>query len=510
MQRSQSNELGSGVGTAVRDSSATGTDCLLPLRADNPARGSAAVQAELAVAHGATGAANSRPGGLSGAVAGGPAGSPAEPAEDLGAAPQAPKVMNDTGLDLLQLEQLTLRLANLACAFTTEWLTRRLGLPLKLVNELCWDLRHEKMIEIQSELSPFNHRYAITQRGRDTANRSLETSGYLGPAPVPLAQYVQMLETQESRRPDVTSAMAEQALRGMVLSVEAAEIATLAAASGRGLFVFGPPGNGKTTLGRALRNLMAGPLWVPHALAIDNSIIRFFDSQMHVPLPGLEQDGRIDQRWIRVQRPFIMTGGEMTLQDLDLAYQPALKSYEAPAHVKANGGVFMIDDFGRQRVDPQQMLNRWIVPLEERVDFLTLLSGQKIRMPFKLLLIIATNLTPNDVADPAFLRRMGYRLRIDNPTVEDYRRIFTRYADYRQVELAPGLVERILARYQTENRSLRGCEPRDLIERSLDIIRLRAAPRVLDMAIIDTAWRGYFGGIPEMPSDPLDEKSGRR
>jgi predicted ATPase with chaperone activity len=291
--------------------------------------------------------------------------------------------------------------------------------------------------------------------------------------------------------------MAEEALRGMVLSAESAEVATLAAASGRGLFVFGPPGNGKTTLGRALRNLMAGPLWVPHALAVDNSIIRFFDSQMHATLPGMEQDGRVDQRWIRIQRPFIMTGGEMTLQDLDLAYQPSLKCYEAPAHVKANGGVFMIDDFGRQRVDTQQMLNRWIVPLEERVDFLTLLSGQKIRMPFKLLLIIATNLTPSDVADPAFLRRMGYRLRIDNPSVEDYRRIFTRYADSRQIELAPGVLEHILARYQGEQRSLRGCEPRDLIERSLDIIRLRAAPRRLDAAIADTAWRGYFGGLAE-------------
>jgi Mg-chelatase subunit ChlI len=160
----------------------------------------------------------------------------------------------------------------------------------------------------------------------------------------------------------------------------------------------------------------------------------------------------------------------------------------------------MIDDFGRQRVDPQQMLNRWIVPLEERVDFLTLLSGQKIRMPFKLLLIIATNLTPSDVADPAFLRRMGYRLRVDNPTVEDYRRIFARYAASRQVELAPGLMELILARYAAENRSLRGCEPRDLIERSLDIVRLRAAPRVLNAAIVDTAWRGYFGGIPELPA----------
>lgn len=431
-----------------------------------------------------------------------------ENVEDLGAAPRAPKVIGETGLDILQLEQLALRLCNLACAFTTEWLTRRLGLPLKLVNELCWDLRHEKMIEIQAELSPFNHRYAITQRGRDTATRSLETTGYLGPAPVPLAQYVQLLESQESQRPAVSQAMAEEALRGMVLSVEAAEVATLAAASGRGLFVFGPPGNGKTTLGRALRNLMAGPLWVPHALAIDNQIIRFFDSQMHVPLPGMEQDGRVDQRWIRIQRPFIMTGGEMTLQDLDLAYQPGLKCYEAPAHVKANGGVFMIDDFGRQRVDPQQMLNRWIVPLEERVDFLTLLSGQKIRMPFKLLLIIATNLTPNDVADPAFLRRMGYRLRIDNPTIEDYRRIFARYAASRQIELAIGVLEHILARYDSEGRSLRGCEPRDLIERSLDIIRLRGAPRRLDAAIADTAWHGYFGGIPENPA--RDEKSGRR
>lgn len=413
-------------------------------------------------------------------------------------APAAPSEICDAGIEPIQFEQLAIKLANLQSSFTTEWITRRMGLPLHLVQELCSHLRQEKHVEVLGEVGPFNYRYAITQRGRDTAGRLMEISGYTGPAPVSLQHYTQMLAAQAALWPEVSLADATQALSEMVLTREAVEIATVAAASGRGLFVFGPAGNGKTSLGRALQRVMRGPLWIPHAISIDNAVIRVFDSQMHHRHRGYENEGRIDQRWVCVERPFIITGGEMTLDDVDLAFQPALRCYEAPAHVKANGGVFMIDDFGRQRVDPKALLNRWIVPLEERIDFLTLASGQKIRMPFQLLLIIATNLTPLEVADPAFLRRMGYRLRIESPTAEAYRRIFERYSTHKQIEIEPGLLDHILERYADEDRPFRGCEPRDLVERSLDVIRVRSAPRRLTREVLDMAWLGYFGGIHDL------------
>lgn len=424
--------------------------------------------------------------------------------------PASPRDASDTGLESSYLDQLAIKIANLVSSFTTEWITRRLGLPLHLVQEICWQLTQEKLIENLGEVGPFNLRHAITQRGRETAGRLMELSGYTGPAPVSLQHYTEMLAAQIASWPDISMPDAEKALGEMVVSPETIEIATLAASSGRGLFVFGPAGNGKTSLGRALQRLMRGSLWIPHAISIDNAVIKVYDGQMHRRRPGFETDSRVDQRWVCVERPFIVTGGEMTLDDVDLAYQPVLKCYEAPAHVKANGGVFMIDDFGRQRVDPRALLNRWIVPLEERVDFLTLLSGQKIRMPFKLLLIIATNLSPAEVADPAFLRRMGYRLKIESPSAETYTRIFERYAANKDVTIEPGLIDVLIQRYRQEQRPFRGCEPRDLIERSLDVMRVRGAERFLDLEVLEVAWRGYFGGMVDNSTDMETTKTAAR
>ncbi|MFO0902864.1 MAG: hypothetical protein U0939_07685 [Pirellulales bacterium] len=426
-------------------------------------------------------------------------------------APAAPNDIYDTGLEPSTLDQLAIKIANLVAGFTTEWITRRLGLPLHLVQDICVQLKQEKLIEVLGEIGPFNYRYAITQRGRDTASRLMDLSGYTGPAPVSLQHYTEMLAKQASLWPGIDMNDAERALGEMVVTKETVEIATLAASSGRGLFVFGPAGNGKTSLGRCLQRLMRGALWIPHAISIDNAVIRMYDSQMHRRQPGFENIGQIDQRWACIERPFIVTGGEMTLEDVDLAYQPVLRCYEAPAHVKANGGVFMIDDFGRQRVDPKALLNRWIVPLEERVDFLTLNSGQKIRMPFKLLLIIATNLTPGEVADPAFLRRMGYRLRIEGPTPPAYRRIFERYAASKGITLDDSILNTILERYQSEDRPFRGCEPRDLLERALDVFRLRGGEKLLTREVLDLAWFGYFGGLGDLtaPPDTIQRSAGR-
>ena len=213
-----------------------------------------------------------------------------------------------------------------------------------------------------------------------------------------------------------------------MLAPEAVQLAGLAISSGRSLFVFGPPGNGKTSLGRMLHAALKGDLWVPHCISVENDIIRFFDPHCHdFVAADAEHAFSFDQRWVRIRRPLIVVGGEVTLDSFDLMYSAALRDYEAPLHFKANGGTFLIDDYGRERIDPHQLLNRWITPLEHQIDYLTIRTGQKIKVPLRQTLIIATNLSPETVTDPAFLRRMGYRLYMGYANPEQYRKIFERY-----------------------------------------------------------------------------------
>lgn len=302
-----------------------------------------------------------------------------------------------------------------------------------------------------------------------------------------------MLNWLTERHSRVTMESVREAISELVIPEHAVTVAALAAASGRSLFLFGPPGNGKTSLGQSLHKVMQGHLWIPYCIAVENTIIRIYDPQCHELLDV--PDGNYDRRWVRVQRPLIVAGGEMTMDELDLVFSPALRFYECPPHVKANGGMFLIDDFGRQRVDPHELLNRWIVPLERSIDFLTLNTGQKIQIPFQLMLIVATNLSLTDVADPAFLRRMGYRLHLDCPTPETYGEIIGRYAKRVGVDVSPQLTAELLARYVTENRELRCSEPRDLIERARDICGIYDRPFQLTSEIFEIAWRGYFGNM---------------
>ena len=227
---------------------------------------------------------------------------------------------------------------------------------------------------------------------------------------------------------------------------------------------------------------------------VGESVIRVFDEQAHQRVNfGVDKPDVIDQRWIRIRRPLVVVGGELTLDMLDLIYSPSFKFYEAPPHLKSNGGVFLVDDFGRERVSPEQLLNRFITPMEHSFDYFTLRTGQKICLPLRHVLIIATNLSPETVTDPAFLRRMGYRLLLDTPTTEQYVRIFNEYAKKCGATVAPEIIDRLLARYREQNREMRSCEPRDLIERSRDICRFHDRPLELSSKVLDLAWTGYFG-----------------
>jgi predicted ATPase with chaperone activity len=350
------------------------------------------------------------------------------------------------------------------------------------------------MLDILGSSGPFGFRYAISGRGRERAARLMEISGYVGPAPVSLDSYKASIEWQLARIPPVQPEHVAYALSELTLRPNDSRLAGLAVSSGRSLFVFGPPGNGKSSLGRLLHESLRGDLWIPHCIGIEENIIRVFDPHVHhVVDPTEKPSPGLDRRWVRIHRPLIVAGGEMTLDSLDLSYSPALRYYEAPLQLKATGGTFLVDDYGRQRVNPNELLNRLIIPLEHQIDYLTLHTGQKIQVPFLLMLIIATNLDHEQVTDPAFLRRMGYRLCMASPTPEQYRQIFDGYAMKHSLTVPEGLVDRLLFRYGLEQRELRCCEPRDLIERACDICRYEGRPPALDDAVMDLAWTGYLG-----------------
>ena len=269
---------------------------------------------------------------------------------------------------------------------------------------------------------------------------------------------------------------AAAAIEHLVLSDAAVEIAGLAGSSGRSLFLYGPPGNGKTTLAHLLHNALKGHIWVPHCIGVGSDVIVVFDPEIHRRRRQRAAEGhgrRVDRRWVCTQRPFVVAAGELTLDALELAYSPG-RYYDAPMHVKANGGTFVIDDLGRQRVEPYQLLNRWLFPLENRADYLTLQSGRKVRVPFRQMLVFSTNLDLEKALDGAFLRRIGYRLRVDNPTPPDYAHVFARYAARCQASIQPGLIEALRERYASRapaDAQLRAARPHRAGARHLPLQR---------------------------------------
>ncbi len=409
-------------------------------------------------------------------------------------APKAPQDLAAVRLEEATLADLVVKLAYTVPRFTTDWLCKQLRLSSALIGCFLEKLCFEGQVEQLWQTSQGNSHYKITAQGREQAIRSMEICGYVGPAPVRMDAYAAMLRWQYANTPPVQPEHVVSALSSLVLSPKAAQMAGLAVSSGRSLFVYGPPGNGKSSLGRQIHAALPGDYWMPHAINVGESVVRLFDAHVHqVVDSAAERADSVDQRWVRVRRPLVVVGGELTLDLLDLIYLPAQRYYEAPPHLKANGGVFLVDDFGRERVSPDQLLNRFITPMEHQIDYFTLRTGQKIQLPLRHVLIIATNLSPASVTDPAFLRRMGYRIYLGSPSPEQYTRIFQQYAQRLGVAVAPELIEHLLERYRAQNRELRACEPRDLIERSRDICRFHNRPLELTSKVLDLAWIGYFG-----------------
>jgi predicted ATPase with chaperone activity len=411
-------------------------------------------------------------------------------------APAAPESLKETGLSLGFLNDMILRTLYTYGSMLGLDLARTLCLPFKVTEESLRFLKDDKCLEVAGGdlIGRISYRFNLTDLGRRRAQDAMKLCAYVGPAPVPLEDYV-----EQSYRQAVTGmSCTPEGLRGsfthLVIPEELLNAIGPAIVSGRSVFIYGPPGNGKTSVARAVGDFMnnsGGEIHVPYAFLSDNSIVTVYDQAIHQRSDEVENDrledneatirrllntGTVDPRWVRIHRPVVVTGGELTLDMLDLRYNAEANFYQAPLHVKANGGIFLIDDFGRQLCSPKELLNRWILPLEDRHDFLTLASGKKFEVPFEQLTIFSTNLDPKDLVDDAFLRRIRHKVSIQAPTRDVYTRIFNSVVRKLGMNPCPEAVDYLYERYYNNTRSPRASDCRDLLETVQSICRFRKMP----------------------------------
>ncbi len=427
--------------------------------------------------------------------------------------PTQPNSIEETGLGKGFLTDLVLKVIYFQGSITGQRLEETIKLPfLNVIDKILDFLKLEEYVDITGAEGGFSERsfqYVITNRGRAKVQEVLDRNQYAGPAPVPLQNYIEMVKQQQIGDIVVDQAAIRDAFKHLVVNDRMLDKIGPAANSARSLFLYGPPGNGKTTIAEGIAHLLSGHVLIPYTVEIDGQIIKIFDPLNHkvivqnevTPLEAAgpfgaapqTTDNTPDARWIVCKRPQVVVGGELILEQLELIFDPIAKIYEAPFQLKANGGLFLIDDFGRQKCRPQDLLNRWIVPLEKRIDYLALQTGKKLAVPFDVLIVFSTNLSPKDLVDDAFLRRIRHKIEVPNPSPNEFREIFKLVCKAKKIPYSDeGLRYLIQEHYMKTGRELRSCHPRDLCDQVLDEAKYRGMPPSLNKDLIDRACEAYF------------------
>ncbi|MPZ50188.1 MAG: ATP-binding protein [Dehalococcoidia bacterium] len=419
-----------------------------------------------------------------------------------------PNSVEETGISFGQLLDLCIKTIYFSGRPSARQVSEQLALPFNVVETVLSFLKREKFIEVVGSvgIGEQQYQYALSEKGNDRAAEALERNQYVGPTPVPFEQYVQVVHEQSVRNIRVDANVVDTALSDLILTDTTRSLVGPAVNSGRSLLLYGDPGNGKSSIAKGIGRMLSGQVLIPYAIDVSGQTIRVFDPRVHqeTAVPEDDESGsglrapvrperRRDLRWAVSPRPLIMVGGELTLADLELKFSPQAKFYIAPLQMKANCGILVIDDFGRQLVQPKELLNRWIVPMEARVDHLSMLSGETIEFPFELLLVFSTNIPPNRIGDEAFFRRIRHKIEVGDPDEASFLGILRMVCEKQKIPYSEEAGRYLIDRYyRPTNRHFRGVHPRDIIDLLLDISSFQGRAPGFSREWVDLACASYF------------------
>lgn len=418
--------------------------------------------------------------------------------------PPVPETVAETGVSGALIEQLILKFLYFNGDLVARELSRLLGVQFSLIESMIEGLKVQLLVQVKSSrgFGPVSAMLSLTEAGRRVARDYLDINQYLGPVPVPVSQYTAAVNKQRMPPEWLTRERLTEAYSQLVMTEAVLDQIGPAISSGKSFLIYGQPGNGKTQIAEALSNISTSDIFIPYALECQGNIIKLYDPIYHKLSHAEEEDddfAGFDRRWARCRRPFIATGGELSLGMLDLSYNRTSKIYDAPFQLKANNGIYLIDDFGRQKASSTEILNRWIVPMERRIDYLSFENGGKMTVPFETFLIFSTNLTPDKLGDEAFLRRIQYKMLLRSPEEKEFRTIFKSVAEARGFSVSSGLLDAFIAKhYRATGKQFRRCHPRDLLSQVVDYIHFKRLPFELTDSLLDLAFASCFPVITDL------------
>lgn len=421
--------------------------------------------------------------------------------------PAEPRSLEEAGLPASLVEGLICKYLNIVGTASGRTIANHLCLPFGILETIFHDLRTRQVLMHSGSAALGDYNFALTEQGRVRAQNYLDACAYVGAAPVPLRDYVLSVQAQTIRAEAPKRSQLTEAFSDISIDTELFESLGPAINSGAGLFLYGSPGNGKSTLAKRITMCFGQEVWIPQALIEDGQIIKLFDTAYHEVIESqtdsLLRSANFDRRWVKIRRPTVVVGGELTMDGLEIRHDPRANVSEAPLQLKSNCGCLLIDDFGRQRIEPAELLNRWIIPLENRHDYLTLCTGKKFQVPFEQLIIFSTNLEPSDLVDEAFLRRIPYKIEIGNPDDAEFHDLFQLYAKSFGCEYRPDAVDYLLeTHYRQVQRPKRRCHPRDLLGQIRNYCAYNDLPMEMRNEYFDRVVNSYFTVVVAKDSTP--------